>query len=168
MTIEYDVGGCCSLPTERTDCALFAVGSAARRPTALEPPENVQIAVARASAVSHARDVDVCPVRLEVLLHLSLGTGGRRARRCARAIAKTTFLQRRSRWNRSANMRKLANITWACHQCPRGAFRSNAWRVWLLARRPSVSGSGSGASSARRALAFRALCSCPSSLRRSG
>ena len=31
MTIESDVGGCCSLPTERTDCALFAVGSAARR-----------------------------------------------------------------------------------------------------------------------------------------
>ena len=31
MTIEYDVGGCCSLPTERADCALFAVGSAARR-----------------------------------------------------------------------------------------------------------------------------------------
>ena len=49
-------------------------------PTALEPPKNVQIAVARASAVSHARDVDVCPVRLEVLLHLSLGTGGRGAR----------------------------------------------------------------------------------------
>ena len=31
MTIESDVGGCCSLPTERTDCALFEVGSAARR-----------------------------------------------------------------------------------------------------------------------------------------
>ena len=31
MTIEYDVGGCCSLPTERADCASFAVGSAARR-----------------------------------------------------------------------------------------------------------------------------------------
>jgi hypothetical protein len=31
MTIECDVGGCCSLPTERTDCASFAVGSAARR-----------------------------------------------------------------------------------------------------------------------------------------
>jgi hypothetical protein len=31
MTIECDVGGCCSLPTERADCALFAVGSAARR-----------------------------------------------------------------------------------------------------------------------------------------
>ena len=54
--------------------------SVPRPPVALEPPENVQIAVARASAVSHARDVDVCPVRLEVLLHLSLGTGGRGAR----------------------------------------------------------------------------------------
>ena len=31
MTIECDVGGCCSLPTERADCASFAVGSAARR-----------------------------------------------------------------------------------------------------------------------------------------
>ena len=31
MTNECDVGGCCSLPTERIDCALFAVGSAARR-----------------------------------------------------------------------------------------------------------------------------------------
>ena len=31
MTIKSDVGGCCSLPTERADCALFAVGSAARR-----------------------------------------------------------------------------------------------------------------------------------------
>ena len=28
MTIECDVGGCCSLPTERADCASFAVGSA--------------------------------------------------------------------------------------------------------------------------------------------
>ena len=31
MNIECDVGGCCSLPTERADCASFAVGSAARR-----------------------------------------------------------------------------------------------------------------------------------------
>ena len=31
MTIECDVGGCCSLPTERADCASFAAGSAARR-----------------------------------------------------------------------------------------------------------------------------------------
>ena len=31
MTNECDVGGCCSLPTERADCASFAVGSAARR-----------------------------------------------------------------------------------------------------------------------------------------
>ena len=60
----------------RTDCA----GS----------PENVQIAVARASAVSHARDVDVCPVRLEVLLHPSLGIGVEELA-LARAIAKTTF-----------------------------------------------------------------------------
>ena len=31
MTNECDVGGCCSLPTERADCASFATGSAARR-----------------------------------------------------------------------------------------------------------------------------------------
>ena len=31
MTNECDVGGCCSLPTERADFASFAVGSAARR-----------------------------------------------------------------------------------------------------------------------------------------
>ena len=31
MTIECYVGGCCSLPTERADCASLAVGSAARR-----------------------------------------------------------------------------------------------------------------------------------------
>ena len=31
MTNECDLGGCCSLPTERADCASLAVGSAARR-----------------------------------------------------------------------------------------------------------------------------------------
>ena len=31
MTIECDVGGCCSLPTERADCTSFTVGSSARR-----------------------------------------------------------------------------------------------------------------------------------------
>ena len=31
MTIKSDVGGSCSLPTERADFAAFAVGSTARR-----------------------------------------------------------------------------------------------------------------------------------------
>ena len=75
---------------------LAAVGS---EPDCTERRKYMRIAVARAVVASSARGVDVSRVRINVILHLSLGTGGLKAhpRPYHRPRASRTSVERHER-----------------------------------------------------------------------
>ena len=64
MTNECDLGGCCSLPTERADFASSAAGSAARRGSRRRGASSL-------CALSDRTDGNLCPV--EGLRHGAVG-----------------------------------------------------------------------------------------------